>query len=161
MQKIVPNLWFDHQAEEAARFYTSIFKNSRVLDIVPYPEAAQEVSGKSAGSVLTVEFELEGQRFVALNGGPEFKFDEAVSFAVQCEDQAEIDYFWEKLTNGGEESMCGWLKDRFGLSWQIVPRVLDDMMKDSNKRKVNAATTAFLGMKKLELVLIQKAFDEA
>jgi predicted 3-demethylubiquinone-9 3-methyltransferase (glyoxalase superfamily) len=161
MKRIVPNLWFDDQAEDAARFYTSIFNNSKILDIVPYPEAAEEVSGKKAGSVLTVEFELDGQPMVALNGGPEFKFSEAVSFAVECEDQAEIDYYWEKLTDGGEESMCGWLKDRFGLSWQITPKALDEMMKSSNPAKVNAATAAFLPMRKLDIATIQKAFDEA
>ena len=161
MPKIVPCLWFDDKAEEAANFYTSIFKNSRILDVVPYPEAAEDVSGKPAGSVMTMEFEIEGQRFVGLNGGPHFKFDEAVSFIVNCEDQDEIDYFWEKLTDGGEESVCGWLKDRFGLSWQITPGILDEMMKDANKRKVEAVTAAFLDMKKLDLAVIQKAYDEA
>ena len=161
MRQIVPNLWFDNEAEEAAKFYTSIFKDSKILDTTYYPEAATEVSGKPAGSVLTVEWEIEGNRFVGLNGGPEFKFNEAVSFAVECEDQAEVDYFWEKLTDGGEESMCGWLKDKFGLSWQIFPKGLNEMLKDDNPDKVNAAMTAFLSMKKLELAPIKKAFDEA
>jgi len=162
MRQIVPNLWFDNEAEEAAKFYTSIFKDSKILDTTYYPEAATEVSGKPAGSVLTVEWEIEGNRFVGLNGGPEFKFNEAVSFAVECEDQAEVDDLWEKLTgNGGEESMCGWLKDRFGVSWQIVPKALDKMLKDSNQAKVEAATAAFMKMRKLDLPTIQKAFDEA
>jgi predicted 3-demethylubiquinone-9 3-methyltransferase (glyoxalase superfamily) len=162
MQKIVPNLWFDNEAEEAANYYVSIFKDARILDITRYPEAATEVSGKPAGSVLTVEFEINGQRFVGLNGGSDFKFSEAVSFAIECEDQAEVDYYWDSLTaNGGEESMCGWLKDRFGVSWQVVPKALDEMMKDDNQAKVNAATAAFLQMRKLDLATIQKAFDEA
>lgn len=161
MQKIVPCLWYDDQAEAAANFYTSVFKNSRVIATTPYPKAAEEVSGKKAGSVMTVEFELDGERFLALNGGPDFKFSEAISFTVECEDQAEIDYFWGKLTEGGEESVCGWLKDRFGLSWQIVPKFLDDMLKDPDAAKVEAVTATFLKMKKLEIEPLRRAYEEA
>jgi predicted 3-demethylubiquinone-9 3-methyltransferase (glyoxalase superfamily) len=162
MQKITPNLWFDTEAEEAARFYVSLFKGARVVDIQHYPEAATEVSGKPAGSVLTVSFEIDGQRYVALNGGPEFKFNESVSFSVACKDQSEIDYFWNALTrDGGEESMCGWLKDKFGLSWQIVPEKLDDMMMDKDAKKVNAVTAAFLPMKKLDIAALEKAYNAA
>ena len=123
MNKITPYLWFDDEAEDAARLYVSLFKNARIIDTVLYPEAAAEMSGKPAGSVLTVDLKIEGQRYVAMNGGPEFKFNESVSFAVNCKDQAEIDYFWNALTkDGGEESACGWCKDKFGFNWQIVPR---------------------------------------
>jgi predicted 3-demethylubiquinone-9 3-methyltransferase (glyoxalase superfamily) len=162
MQKIVPNLWFDNEAEDAAKFYVSLFKNARIIDTVLYPEAATEPSGKPAGSVLTVDFEIDGQRYVALNGGPEFKFNESVSFAVNCKDQAEIDYYWNALTkDGGEESMCGWLKDKFGLSWQIVPEKLDDMMRDPDQKKVEAVTAAFMPMKKLDIATLEKAYKEA
>ncbi|TMB95962.1 MAG: VOC family protein [Chloroflexi bacterium] len=161
MQKTIPHLWYDDQAEEAANFYTSIFKNSRVIATTPYPKAAEAVSGKTAGSVMTVEFELDGERFVALNGGPDFKFNESISFMVTCDDQAEIDYFWGKLTEGGEESVCGWLKDRFGLSWQIVPKVLSDMLKDPNEEKIEAVTATFLKMKKLEIEPLRRAYEEA
>jgi predicted 3-demethylubiquinone-9 3-methyltransferase (glyoxalase superfamily) len=161
MKKIFPNLWYDDQAEEAANFYTSIFKNSRVIATTRYPRAAEEVSGKRAGSVMTVEFELDGERFVALNGGPDFKFNESISFVVECEDQAEIDYFWGKLTEGGEESVCGWLKDKFGLSWQIVPKALGDMLKDPDGEKVEAVTATFLKMKKLEIEPLRRAYEEA
>lgn len=146
MQKITPNLWFDDQAEEAAKFYTSVFKNSKVTATTRYPKAAEEVSGKKAGSVMTVEFELDGQPFLALNGGSDFKFSEAVSFAVECADQAEIDYYWDKLTAGGEESVCGWLKDKFGLSWQVVPKMLSEMLRNPDAEKVEAVTATFLKM---------------
>jgi predicted 3-demethylubiquinone-9 3-methyltransferase (glyoxalase superfamily) len=158
MQKVVVNFWFDDQAEEAARFYTSIFKNSRILNTTKYPEAARAVSGKPAGSVMTVDFELDGQKFVALNGGPEFKFNESISLIVECEDQQEIDYYWEKLTAGGEESVCGWLKDRFGVSWQVVPKKLDEMLRDNDQTKVEAVTAAFLSMRKLDLPTIERAY---
>jgi predicted 3-demethylubiquinone-9 3-methyltransferase (glyoxalase superfamily) len=161
MHKIIPNLWYDSEAEEAANFYTSIFKNSRVIATTHYPKAAEAVSGKKAGTVMTVEFELDGERFLALNGGPDFKFNESVSFAVECEDQAEIDYFWGRLTAGGEESVCGWLKDRFGLSWQIVPKVLNEMMQDRDREKVEAVTATFLKMKKLEIEPLRRAYEEA
>ena len=162
IKKPFPCLWFDSQAEEAARFYTSIFKNSKVSAITRYPEAATEASGKPAGSVLTVSFELDGQEFMALNGGPEFRFSEAVSLVVQCDTQEEIDTLWEKLLEGGgEESMCGWLKDRFGLSWQITPAELDEMLLDPNPAKVNAATAAFMPMRKLDIATIRKAYEAA
>ena len=161
MQQCTPCLWFDNQAEEAAEFYTGIFKDSKILSTVRYPKAAEEVSGKKAGSVMTVEFELNGQRFVALNGGPEFRFNESVSFMIPCADQKEIDYYWQRLTNGGEESMCGWLKDKFGLSWQVVPKRLDEMMEDDDRNKVEAVTSAFLQMKKLDVAALEKAYKAA
>jgi predicted 3-demethylubiquinone-9 3-methyltransferase (glyoxalase superfamily) len=161
MQKTIPHLWFDDQAEEAADFYTSIFKNSRVIATTHYPKSAEEASGKKAGSVMTVEFELDGERFVALNGGPEFKFNESISFMVPCEDQAEIDYFWDKLTEGGEESVCGWLKDKFGLSWQITPKFLPDMLKGRDQEKVDAVVASFIKMKKLEIEPLRRAYEEA
>src|SRR6266571_7606818 len=134
MQKITPFLWFDHEAEDAAKFYTSIFKNSKIGRIFRYTERAAEKTGRPIGSVLTIEFEIESQKFVALNGGPLFKFNESVSFVVNCETQEEIDYFWEKLSsNGGQEVQCGWLKDRFGLSWQVVPTVLSELVHKSDK----------------------------
>lgn len=161
MRTLTPNLWFDNEAEEAARFYTSVFPNSRITGITRYPEAATEVSGKPAGSVLTVDFEIEGQPFVALNGGPEFTFNESISFMIPCKDQAEVDYFWEKLTDGGQESQCGWLKDRFGVSWQVVPERLNEMLADADQRKVEAVTEAFLPMKKLELDVLERAYASA
>ena len=162
IMKIVPNLWFDNEAEDAAELYTSVFKNSKITSVTKNPEAAAEVDGKPAGSVLTVEFELDGNPFLALNGGPEFKFNESVSFAIECEDQQEVDYYWSKLTeNGGEESMCGWLKDRFGLSWQVVPRRLNEIMADSDQKKVEAATAAWLQMRKLDIATIEKAYASA
>jgi predicted 3-demethylubiquinone-9 3-methyltransferase (glyoxalase superfamily) len=142
-------------------FYTSIFKNSKILKTVRYPKSAEAVSGKPAGSVMTVEFEIDGVQFLGLNGGPDFKFNESVSFAIMCEDQAEVDYYWDRLTAGGEESACGWLKDRFGLSWQVVPKRLNEMMEDPDQRKVEAATAAFLEMKKLDLAKIEQAFQAA
>ncbi|WP_166878686.1 VOC family protein [Salinibacterium sp. ZJ450] len=160
--KIVPNLWFDNAAEDAAKLYTSIFKNSRITSVTKYPEAATEFSGKPAGSVLTVEFELDGNPFLALNGGPDFRFNESVSFEIPCEDQEEVDYYWSKLTeNGGEESMCGWLKDRFGLSWQVVPRRLGEIMADPDQKKVEAATAAYLTMRKLDIATIEEAYASA
>jgi predicted 3-demethylubiquinone-9 3-methyltransferase (glyoxalase superfamily) len=162
MRQLVPNLWFDDQAEEAARFYTSIFKDGKVLRTTRYPKAAEEVSGKPAGSVMTVEFEIHGQRFVGLNGGPAFKFNESVSFAIECEDQAAVDYYWERLlAGGGEESVCGWLKDRFGLSWQVVPRRLNEMLQSGDERKVEAVTAAFLQMKKLDIATLERAYASA
>jgi predicted 3-demethylubiquinone-9 3-methyltransferase (glyoxalase superfamily) len=161
MQKITPNLWFDDQAEEAARLYTSIFKNSKIKKVSRYPKAAEEVSGKKAGTVMTVAFELDGQSFLALNGGPVFKFSEAISFIVNCKDQAEVDYYWERLTaDGGGESVCGWLKDKFGLSWQIVPEALGKLTSGDPK-KSEAVMAALLKMKKLDVVELQRAHDEA
>jgi predicted 3-demethylubiquinone-9 3-methyltransferase (glyoxalase superfamily) len=157
-QKISPCLWFDTQAEEAANFYVAIFKNSRVNKISRYTKAGHEVHGKEPGSVLTVEFELEGQTFTALNGGPHFKFNEAVSFQVMCNGQSEIDYFWQKLTAGGQEGQCGWLKDKFGVSWQIVPSVLPQMLTDSDRSKSERTMSALITMKKFDLETLQRAF---
>jgi predicted 3-demethylubiquinone-9 3-methyltransferase (glyoxalase superfamily) len=154
MQKITPFLWFDDQAEEAVKFYTSIFKNSKVGRILHYGEEAAKVSqtGRPVGSVLTIEFEIEGQKFTALNGGPQFKFNESVSFVVNCETQEEVDYFWEKLTrDGGQESACGWLKDKFGLSWQVVPRALIDMLRDKDSEKSERVMKAMLQMQKINI----------
>lgn len=156
-QKITPCLWFDTQAEEAAKFYTSIFENSRIKRISRYGKAGREVHGKEAGSVMVVEFEIEGQTFIALNGGPQFKFDEAVSFQVFCESQEEIDYFWSKLSRGGKEGSCGWLKDKFGLSWQVVPSVLPQMMTDADGAKSDRIMNAVLKMKKFDVDALQRA----
>jgi predicted 3-demethylubiquinone-9 3-methyltransferase (glyoxalase superfamily) len=159
MQKITPFLWFDHQAEEAAKFYTSIFKNSKIGRIFRHTEEAAEKTGKPVGSVLTIEFEIEGQKFVALNGGPRFKFSESVSFVVNCETQEEVDYFWEKLTaDGGQESQCGWLKDKFGLSWQVVPTVLIDMLHDNDSEKADGVTKAMLQMQKIDIEPLKDAY---
>ena len=158
MQKITPFLWFDDKAEEAANFYVSLFKNSRVGDVSRYDEAGANAAGRPKGSVMVIEFELEGQEFVALNGGPHFKFTEAVSFVVNCETQEEVDKFWEKLTRGGEESQCGWLKDRYGLTWQIVPTVLTELLKDKDPQKANRVMQAMLKMKKIEIKILQQAY---
>ncbi len=154
-QKIVPNLWFDTEAEEAAEFYISVFDDSRILNVTHYTEGAP----RPAGTVMTVEFELEGQRFVGINGGPEFKFDEAVSFAIECETQEEIDDYWDKLTDGGEESVCGWLKDRFGLSWQVVPTGMEELFSDLDKSRAERAMQAMLKMKKIDLAALRAAAD--
>jgi predicted 3-demethylubiquinone-9 3-methyltransferase (glyoxalase superfamily) len=162
MRPLRPNLWFDTQAEEAARFYTSAFKDSKLGNIVPYPEAGQEVTGKPPGSVMTVEFELNGQPFIALNGGPDFKFNEAISFEIDCADQAEIDYYWEKLSEGGdpEAQQCGWLKDKFGVSWQVSPRaVMDEMINHPDKARSERAFAAMLQMKKLDIAALRRAFE--
>lgn len=162
MQKITPNLWFDSQAEEAAKLYTSVFKNSKIKNIARYPKSAEEVSGKKAGSVMTVSFQIEGQDFLALNGGPQFKFSEAISFIVSCEDQPEVDEFWEKLTaDGGEEGPCGWCKDKFGLSWQIVPTALGEMLSDPDAGKRERAMAAMLKMKKIDIKKLEQARDAA
>jgi len=159
MQKITPFLWFDHQAEEAAKFYTSVFKNSKIGRILRYDEASAKAAGRPAGSVLTVEFEIEGQKFTALNGGPAFKFNESISFVLNCETQKEIDYFWEKLTaDGGEESQCGWLKDKFGLSWQITPTVLIDMLHDKDPEKAERVMKAMLQMQKIDINKLKAAY---
>ncbi len=154
-QKIVPNLWFDTEAEEAAEFYTSVFENSRIVNVTHYTADAP----REEGMVMTVEFELDGQRFVGINGGPEFKFDEAISFGIECEDQAEIDYFWERLTDGGQESQCGWLKDRFGVSWQVVPTGMEELFSDPDKERANRAMQAMLQMRKIDLAALQSAAD--
>ncbi len=160
MQSISTCLWFDSEAEEAAKFYTSIFKNSKILKITHYGEAGFEVHHRPAGSVLTVVFELNGQRFMALNGGPVFKFNEAVSLVVNCKTQDELDYYWAKLSEGGDKSaqQCGWLKDRYGLSWQIVPSALEEMMSDSDPVKSNKVMEALLQMKKLDISTLEKAY---
>ena len=159
MQKVTPFLWFDDQAEEAAKFYTSIFKNSKVGKITRYGEAAEKAAGRPAGSVMTVEFELESQKFTALNGGPVFKFNESVSFVVNCDTQEEVDYFWEKLTaGGGQESECGWLKDKFGVSWQVVPRALMDMSQDKDPKKFERVMKAMLQMQKLDIKTLKDAY---
>ena len=159
MQKITPCLWFDDQAEEAAKFYTSIFPNSKIGNISRYGEAGQDVHGKTAGTVMTVAFELDGQAFTALNGGPIFKFNEAISLQVDCETQEEVDYYWEKLSAGGDEKaqQCGWLKDKYGVSWQIVPRVLVEILGDADESKSQRAMTAMLQMKKIDIDELKRA----
>ena len=151
--KIVPNLWFDTEAEEAAEFYCSVFPNSRVVGKTHYTEGAP----REAGMVMTVEFELDGQRFVGINGGPEFTFSEAVSFQIDCKDQDEVDYYWDRLVDGGEESQCGWLKDRFGLSWQVVPTRLFELTGDPDPARAAAATKAMLGMHKIVIAELENA----
>ena len=158
-QKITPFLWFNDQAEEAAKFYTSIFKDSKIGKATRYDEEAAKATGQPSGSVMTIEFELEGQRFVALNGGPHFKFTEAVSFVINCETQADVDHFWSKLSAGGEESRCGWLKDKFGLSWQVVPVVLIEMLADKDAAKAKRVMNAMLQMDKIDIATLQKAYD--
>jgi predicted 3-demethylubiquinone-9 3-methyltransferase (glyoxalase superfamily) len=160
LNKISPCLWFDDQAEEAAHFYTSVFKDSKIIAISRYPEAGQEIHDKPAGSVMVVIFELDGQPFTALNGGPIFKFNEAVSFQVECARQQEIDYYWERLSEGGdpEAQQCGWLKDKFGLSWQIVPKVLPELLTDPDTSKSQRAFQAMMQMKKLDIERLQRAF---
>ena len=158
LSTITPCLWFDHQAEDAAKFYTAIFKNSKITQITRYSEAGKEIHGKEPGSVLTVAFELDGQSFTALNGGPHFKFNEAVSFQVMCQTQEEVDYFWDKLSAGGDQNaqQCGWLKDKYGLSWQIVPRILPELIADHTSPKSQRALQAMLGMKKLSSSKFEK-----
>jgi predicted 3-demethylubiquinone-9 3-methyltransferase (glyoxalase superfamily) len=156
MQKIVTFLWFDNQAEEAVNFYTSIFKNSKILEVSRYTEAGPG----QAGQILTISFELAGQQFVALNGGPHFKFTEAISLMVNCETQEEVDYFWEKLTaDGGEEQQCGWLKDKFGLSWQIVPTILGKLMSDPDPVKAQRVAQAVLKLVKLDIAVLREAYE--
>jgi predicted 3-demethylubiquinone-9 3-methyltransferase (glyoxalase superfamily) len=159
MQKITPFLWFDHQAEEAAKFYTSVFKNSKVGRILRYDEATAKAAGGPVGSVLTIEFEIEGQKFTALNGGPQFKFNESVSFVVYCQTQDEVDYFWQKLTaDGGQESECGWLRDKFGLSWQVTPTVLIDMLHDKDPKKSGRVMNAMMQMQKIDISKLKAAY---
>lgn len=156
MQKITPFLWFDNQAEEAMNFYTSIFKNSRTGTVRRYGDAGPGPKG----SVMTTTFELDGQPFMALNGGPVFNFNESISFFVNCESQEEVDYFWEKLTAGGQISQCGWLKDKFGVSWQIVPRVLGELLGDPDRAKAQRVMQAMLKMKKLDVSVLKRAAEE-
>jgi len=157
MQKITPFLWFDTQAEEAANFYVSVFRNSRILGITRYGESGPG----PAGSVMTVAFEIEGQEFTALNGGPVFKFNESISFVVNCETQEEIDDMWAKLTDGGKEVECGWLTDRYGVSWQVVPTALQEMLLDTNPAKAQSVMQALMTMKKLDLAALRKAYEAA
>jgi predicted 3-demethylubiquinone-9 3-methyltransferase (glyoxalase superfamily) len=160
-QKISPFLWFDNQAEEAARFYASIFKNSRIGHVARYGGAGAEVSGRAQGSVMTVAFELDGQKFTALNGGPQFKFTEAISFVVDCDTQAEVDELWEKLTAGGKEQPCGWLKDKYGVSWQIIPKGLIELLGEPDPKKSERVMQAMLQMKKLDIDRLREARDRA
>lgn len=159
-QRITPCLWFDDQAEEAVEFYTGIFRNSRIVTVARYGEAGREVHGKPAGTVMTVAFELDGQAFTALNGGPIFTFNEAISMQVDCETQEEVDYYWAKLAQGGDEQaqQCGWLKDRYGVSWQVVPRVLVEMMSDPDPGRSQRAMAAMLQMKKIDIDTLKRAF---
>ncbi len=161
IQRISAFLWFDSEAEEAARFYTGIFKNSRIGTITRYGKAGFEIHQRPAGSVMTVLFELEGQQFTALNGGPLFKFNESISFQVNCETQKEIDYYWEKLTAGGDPKaqQCGWLKDKYGLSWQVVPTIMAEFFKSESSAKSQRAMEALLRMKKLDIAELKKAYD--
>jgi predicted 3-demethylubiquinone-9 3-methyltransferase (glyoxalase superfamily) len=162
MQRITPCLWFDDQAEEAVGFYTAIFKNSRIGTIARYGEAGHEIHGKPAGSVMTVAFELDGQTFTALNGGPDFKFNEAISLQINCETQEEVDYYWEKLSEGGDEKaqQCGWLKDRYGVSWQVVPKALIEMLTAPDYEKSQKAMEAMLQMKKIDIEKLRRTLAE-
>ena len=162
MQKISPCLWFDDQGEEAAKFYTSIFKESKIGDVMRYGKEGYEIHGREEGTVMTVEFEIEGQKFLGLNGGPIFKFNEAISFQVYCETQEEVDYYWEKLSEGGDEKaqQCGWLKDKYGVSWQIVPIILIKMLKDKDSEKSQKVMKAMLQMHKLDISTLKKAYEE-
>jgi predicted 3-demethylubiquinone-9 3-methyltransferase (glyoxalase superfamily) len=157
MPRITPNLWFDTEAKEAAEYYCSIFPNSEIRNVSHYTEAGP----RAAGTVLTVDFVLDGQPFTAINGGPEFSFDEAISLLINCADQSEVDYYWEKLTDGGTESQCGWLKDRYGLSWQVVPDGMEEMFSDPDPGRAERAMTAMLGMKKLDIAALRAAADAA
>ncbi len=160
VQRISPCLWFDNQAEQAAAFYTGIFRNSRIVMVTRYGEAGHEIHRMPAGTVMTVAFELDGQAFTALNGGPVFKFNEAVSFQVNCDTQEEVDYYWQKLSEDGDENaqQCGWLKDRFGVSWQVVPRILTRMLADPDSGKSEKVMQAVLQMRKLEIAELERAY---
>jgi predicted 3-demethylubiquinone-9 3-methyltransferase (glyoxalase superfamily) len=162
IQTITPCLWFDDQAEEAVAFYTSIFRNSKIVNIARYGEAGHEIHGKPTGSVMAVAFELDGQAFTALNGGPMFKFSEAISFQVNCRTQEEVDYYWERLSEGGDETaqQCGWLKDRYGASWQIVPTVLIELINEPDSEKSQRAMRAMLRMKKIDIDELKRAYAE-
>jgi predicted 3-demethylubiquinone-9 3-methyltransferase (glyoxalase superfamily) len=161
ISRINPCLWFDDQAEEAARFYTSIFPGSRIGEISRYGKEGHEIHGRPEGSVMTVEFEINGQTFTALNGGPIFRFNEAVSFQVRCETQEEIDFFWQKLSAGGDEKaqQCGWLKDRYGLSWQVIPKDMGELVGNPRSAKSQRAMKAMLGMKKIDMAEIRRAYE--
>ena len=159
LQKITPCLWFAGEAEEAAKLYTSVFKNSRITKVVRYGEAGREIHRQAPGTVMTVSFELDGHTFVALNGGPLFKFSEAISFQIACDTQEEIDHFWTRLSEGGDPKaqQCGWLKDRFGLSWQVIPALLSELVGDPDPAKAQRATTAMLQMKKMDIAALKRA----
>jgi predicted 3-demethylubiquinone-9 3-methyltransferase (glyoxalase superfamily) len=161
MQKIIPCLWFDDKAEEAAKFYASIFKNSKIGDVTYYGKEGYEIHGGKEGSVLTMEFEIEGQKFVGLNGGPVFKFNEAISFQIHCETQEEVDYYWNKLSEGGDEKaqQCGWLKDKYGVSWQVVPIALIQMLKDKGTEKSERVMKVMLQMHKLDIKTLKQAYE--
>jgi predicted 3-demethylubiquinone-9 3-methyltransferase (glyoxalase superfamily) len=159
-QKITPSLWFDSEAEEAAKFYTSIFKKSRIIHVARYGDAGAEVTGRPKGSVMTVDFELEGQMFMALNGGPIFKFTPAISFLVETETQQELDDLWNKLTAGGQIEQCGWLRDKYGVSWQIVPKILGEMMQDKDPKKQESVMKAMLQMKKIDIEGLKAAYSK-
>lgn len=161
MKTIIPYLWFDRQAEEAANHYVSIFKNSSIDQVARYGKEGFEVHHMPEGTVMNIEFTLNGQKFAALNGGPEFKFTEAVSFQIMCEDQAEVDYYWEKLSEGGKEGPCGWLTDKFGLSWQVTPSKLAELLGSSDRAKAGAAMNAMMKMKKIDIRQLQDAYDAA
>ncbi|MDO8212454.1 VOC family protein [Conexibacter sp. CPCC 206217] len=157
-QKIIPNLWFDNEAKEAAEYYVSVFREGRIVNVTHYTEGSM----RPAGTILTVEFELRGVRFTAINGGPHFRFDEAVSFEIDCEDQAEIDYFWDELTSGGgQESQCGWCKDRYGLSWQVVPTGMAELFADADPTRAQRAMAAMMEMRKLDVATLQAAAEGA
>jgi predicted 3-demethylubiquinone-9 3-methyltransferase (glyoxalase superfamily) len=160
MQKTTPCLWFDHQAEEAANFYVSVFRNSRIGNVARYGDEGAKVSGRPEGTAMTVTFELEGQAFMALNGGPRFKFSPAISFIVNCETQQEVDSFWEKLSEGGEKGQCGWLKDKYGVSWQIAPTALGEIMRDKDPKKSERVMKALLQMSKIDIATLKQAHDE-
>lgn len=162
MQKISPCLWFDNNAEDAVNFYTSIFKDSKIGNVTRYGKEGYEIHKKKEGSVMTINFEIEGQKFLALNGGPIFKFNEAISFQVYCDTQEEIDYYWNKLTEGGDRNaqVCGWLKDKFGVSWQVVPVALINMLEDKDSSKTERVMKAMLQMRKLDIDALTKAFQE-
>jgi predicted 3-demethylubiquinone-9 3-methyltransferase (glyoxalase superfamily) len=161
IQKITPCLWFDDQAEEAAKFYTAIFNNSKIVSMTRYGEAGHEVHGRPAGTVMTVAFELDGHAFTALNGGPMFKFNEAISFQVSCETQEELDYYWERLSEGGdrEAQQCGWLKDKYGASWQVIPNVLLEMLTNPDSKKSQRVMKSMLRMKKIDIEELKRAYD--
>ncbi|HSX44851.1 MAG TPA: VOC family protein [Candidatus Saccharimonadales bacterium] len=159
MQKITPHLWFDKQAEEAANFYVSIFKNSKINEVSHYGEEGFEIHQMPAGTAMTVAFQLGDQDFFALNGGPLFKFNESISFMVNCEDQAEVDYYWKKLSADPKAEQCGWLKDKYGLSWQIIPRQLEELLRDPDTEKAGRVMNAMLQMKKIDIAGLQKAYD--
>lgn len=160
MQKITPFLWFDDKAEEAAEFYTSIFTDSKIENITRYDEAGAKVSGREEGSVMTVEFQLQGQSFTALNGGPIFKFSEAISFVINCDTQEEVDHLWDKLSEGGSKSQCGWLKDKYGVSWQVVPVILGELMSGPDPIRTKKVMAAMLKMEKIDIAALKQAYAE-